>query len=62
MVIYIDNDFKCHVANDGTLTAVETDFFNGKCTAYIEGYIFVPSGKSQTRSDGVVFTGKIIAL
>ena len=35
--IYIDADFKCHVTNDGTMAAVETDFFDGKCDAYVEG-------------------------
>lgn len=61
MTIYIDADFKCHVAEDGTMTAVETDVFDGKCAAYIEGYQFVPSGESWTRSDGVVFAGEMIA-
>lgn len=61
MTIYIDADFKCHVAEDGTMTAVETDFFDGKCAAYIEGYRFVPSGAEWTRSDGVMFSGEMIA-
>ena len=59
--IYLDSDFKCHVTDDGTMTAVETDFFDGKCDAFIEGYRFVPSGESWTRSDGTVFTGEMIA-
>jgi hypothetical protein len=58
--IYIDSEFKCHTVNDGTMTAVETDFFDGKCAAFIEGYRFVPSGESWTRSDGVVFEGEMI--
>lgn len=61
MIIYIDSDFKCHVANDGTMAAVETEFFDGKCEEYIEGYRFVPSGESWTREDGEVFTGEMIA-
>lgn len=59
--IYIDSDFKCHVANDGTFASMETDFFDGKCGTFIEGYRYVPSGESWTRSDGVVFTGEMIA-
>ena len=59
--IYIDSDFKCHTVNDGTMTAVETDFFDGKCDTFIEGYRFIPSGESWTRSDGKVFTGEMIA-
>ena len=61
MLVYIDSDFKCHVSNDGTWTAVETDFFNGKCDAFIEGYRFVPDGKSWMREDGETFTGEMIA-
>ena len=60
-MIYIDNDYKCHVTDDGTMTAVETNAFDGKCDAYIEGYRFVPAGKSWTREDGAVFHGEMIA-
>ena len=61
MIIYLDKDFMCHTVNDGTMTSVETDFFDGKCAAYIEGYRFIPAGAEWTRSDGVVFTGEMIA-
>ena len=61
MTIYIDNDFKCHVADDGTMTAVNTDAFDGKCGTYIEGYRFVPEGETWTREDGVLFSGEMIA-
>lgn len=59
--IYLDSEFKCHVDDDGTMTAVETDFFDGKCNAFIEGYRFVPYGETWTRSDGKVFPGEMIA-
>lgn len=59
--IYIDSEFKCHTVNDGTMTAVETDAFDGKCAAFVEGYRFVPNGESWTRSDGVVFHGEMIS-
>lgn len=59
--IYIDIDFKCHVSNDGTMTAVETEYFDGKCDAFIEGYRFVPEGESWTRADGEVFHGEMVA-
>lgn len=61
MKIYLDSEFKCHAANDGTMTAVETEYFNGKGDAFIEGYRFIPSGASWTRSDGVVFHGEMVA-
>ena len=60
MTIYIDNDFKCHTQNDGTMREIETVFFNGKCAEYIEGYRFVPSGETWTREDGEVFIGEMI--
>ncbi len=60
MKIYIDSDFKCHTTDDDTMTSVETDFFDGKCNAFIEGYRFIPSGETWTRSDGHVFTGEMI--
>ena len=59
--IYIDSEFKCHITADGTMTAVETDFFDGKCDAFIEGYRFIPAGESWTRSDGEVFKGEMIS-
>ena len=59
--IYLDSEFKCHVADDGAMTAVETDFFDGKCDFFIEGYRIIPSGESWTRSDGVVFYGEMVA-
>jgi hypothetical protein len=40
MTIYIDKEFKCHVENDGTMSAVEAPFFDGKCDTFIEGYCY----------------------
>lgn len=57
--IYVDSDFKCHLTDDGTMTAVETDFFDGKCDTFIEGHRLVPAGKCWTRSDGELFTGEM---
>lgn len=61
MLIYIDNDFKCHVSDDGTMMEIETDYFDGKCAEYIEGYRFIPEGKCWQREDGVVFSGEMVA-
>ncbi len=36
--IYVDSLYHCHRTNDGTMTAVETEFFNGKCDTFVEGY------------------------
>ena len=59
--IYIDTEFKCHITDDGTMTAIETDFFDGKCDGYIEGYRFVPDGEVWEKEDGSVFQGEMIA-
>lgn len=55
--IYLDSDFKCHPTDDGTMTAVETDFFDGKCDSFIEGYRLKPDGATWVREDGEVFSG-----
>ncbi len=60
MTIYIDADYKCHAATADGLTAVDTNYFDGKCPAYIEGYSFVPAGQTWTRPDGVVFQGEMV--
>ena len=60
MIIYLDNEYKCHLTNDGTMMEVETDVFNGKCNEFIEGYRFVPSGHTWVRKDGVSFSGEMI--
>ena len=61
MLIYIDTNYECHVTDDGTMTAVETDAFDGMCTEYIEGYRFVPAEQTWTRDDGVAFAGEMIS-
>lgn len=38
--IYVDSLYHCHRTNDGTMTAVETDFFIGKCDVFVEGYCY----------------------
>ena len=62
MIVYVDSEYRCHTTNpDGTFREIEADFFDGKCQTFIEGYRFVPSWESWTRSDGVVFHGEMIA-
>lgn len=61
MTIYIDNDCKCHITDDGTLRAFDVPFFDGKCAEFVEGYRYVPSGETWTRADGQTFTGEMIS-
>lgn len=56
VTIYLDNECKCHVTNDGTMSPYETNFFDGKCPTYIEGYCIKPAGVELT-VDGKVYTG-----
>ena len=42
--IYIDSEQKCHVTDDGNMTAVETAHFDGKCDAFVEGCCLEPYG------------------
>ena len=58
MTIYIDKDFRCFAEPVDELTAVETDFFDGKASGYIEGYRFIPAGHSWTGEDGTVYRGE----
>lgn len=60
MKIYICKDFKCHASDDGTMSAVETDFFDGKCAEYINGYCYIPEGQSWIAPDGTVYLGEMI--
>lgn len=60
MIIYIDNDYKCHVENDGTMIEVEVDFFDGKCAEFIEGYRYIPSGESWI-NNGITYNGEAIS-
>jgi hypothetical protein len=63
MKIYLDNDFRCHLEDDGTMRAyeLENNLFEGKCNEYIKGYRIVPEGETWIRSDGRKFKGLMIA-
>ena len=36
MTIYIDDDYKCYVSAADGRRAIETNYFDGKCTEWIE--------------------------
>ena len=59
MIIYIDNDYKCHVSDAEGRKAIETTYFDGKCDEWIESFRFVPAGETWTREDGEVFTNMV---
>lgn len=57
MKIYLDNDFRCHLENDGTMIEYDSIFFDNKCKAFIEGYRCVPAGYTWTNQYGETFNG-----
>ena len=57
--IYIDKNYKCHIENGKNLREIETNYFDGKCDTYIEGYRFIPKGETWKREDGATFTGEM---
>lgn len=61
MFIYLDSEYKCYTNNAPGRLEVETDFFDGKCKNFIEGYRFVPEGKTWTRADGEKFVGVMVS-
>jgi hypothetical protein len=62
MKIYIDSDYRCHTSNtDNGYREFDVPFFDNKCSAFIEGYRYVPSGETWTRSDGEEFEGEMVA-
>lgn len=41
MKIYVDSNFHCHTTNqDGAFREVESEFFDGKCQTFIEGFCY----------------------
>jgi hypothetical protein len=41
MKVFVDAEKRCHINNnEGNFREIESDFFNGKCQAYIEGYCY----------------------
>lgn len=61
MTIFIDNDFKCHVTDDGTMRPVETGFFDGKTSYFIESYRFIPAGEQWINPQGIIFRGEMVS-
>jgi len=61
MKIYTDNDYKCHTLPGDGLREVETDFFDGRCEAFIRGFRHVPEGESWQREDGDLVHGPMYA-
>lgn len=38
MIVYVDNEYKCHIDYNDSMTAIDVEFFDNKCKEFIEGY------------------------
>ena len=61
MKIWLDNDYKCYITDNGTMRAIDTEYFDGFCQEYIEGHRFVPEGETWVTADGDAFGGEMVA-
>ena len=61
MIIYIDDNYRCHAEPAEGLRAFELPFFEGKCKRFVEGYRYVPQGETWMRDDGEKFTGEMVS-
>ena len=55
--VYLDSIiFECHnkQKTDTTRISYETNFFNGKCNAFIKDYHYIPVGKNWVRSNAAL--------
>lgn len=46
--IYLDSNYICHTESVDGRKAIETDIFDGKENAYIEGFRYIPHGETVT--------------
>ena len=60
MIIYVDTELKCHAESGEGLRAFDVPFFDGKCKAFIEGYIYVSAEEKWADEEGREFEGKMI--
>ena len=59
--VYIDANFMCHLQNDGTMTEVQTDAFDGVVDDAIPYFRFIPQGYEWTNpKKGTVIHGEFI--
>lgn len=59
--IYLDSDYVCHATPEEGMRSYETEVFDDKCDAYINGYRLIPEGSTWVRPDGMIFKGLMVA-
>ena len=60
MNIYIDNDNKCHLSDDGAMRGFDVPFFDNKCPTFVEGHYYVPPNEVRKGEDGTLYQGEQI--
>ena len=61
MMIYIDDEYKCHTADAEGYRPFDVPFMDGKCRQFIEGYRYIPTDETWEREDGTIFKGEMTA-
>lgn len=59
MLVYIDEEYKCHINSANGLREIEAPEFDGYCAEYIEGMRLIPEGEIWKREDGEEFQGRM---
>lgn len=59
-IIYLDNNYMCHLENDGTMQEVQTDIFDSMCEKAIECYRFIPEGQVWNKTKTITLRGPFI--
>jgi hypothetical protein len=58
--IYLDDQYRCSVTNGENKTEIETDFFDGRCEEFIEGYCYIPKNEKWVNKNNIEFMGETI--
>lgn len=62
MIVYIDDKYNCYTSDDGTRRGFETTFFDGKGSAWIEGFIYVPKNETYIDEYGCAYHGEMCII
>lgn len=60
MIIYLDDNYRCHTQPAEGLRAIDCAWADGKCPVYIEGMRYIPDGETWTSADGTELVGEML--
>lgn len=59
--IYLDNNFICHLTNEGGMKEIETDVFDGVINDVIPYYRYIPNGEEWVNpKTGMILHGLFV--